>query len=78
MEQTIGQKRVRCNFNPSKDNAIDEIKAKSAELIDFIYTLPPVDEDNFKEHLDLRDLACREIESACMWAVKLATLEFVK
>lgn len=66
VEQTLGQKRVRASFNPSKDNDVDLIKEKTADLIDFVEQL---------KHLDprLAALAQTHFEDAAMWAVKLAT-----
>ena len=32
-EQTLGEKRVRTNFNPSDDSVVSQIKQKTAELI---------------------------------------------
>lgn len=34
MEKTLGQKRVKADFNPAKNDLVDQIKNKSAELID--------------------------------------------
>ena len=68
MEQTItiGEKMVRTSFNPSNDSVVDQIKRKSAELINLIETV--------KE----KDSRCAEygqslIETACMYGVKAAT-----
>jgi hypothetical protein len=33
---TLGQKRVKAEFNPAKDGAVDKIKNKAAELIDLL------------------------------------------
>lgn len=68
MAKTIGEKRVRTEFNPSSQQMVDLIKQKSAELI------------NLCEDLKERDPRCAsiaqtEFESACMWAVKAATAE---
>jgi hypothetical protein len=40
---SIGEDRVRTNFNPSADSVVDRIKQKSAELIDLCETLKPLD-----------------------------------
>lgn len=37
--QTIGEKRVRVEFNPSKDGIVDQIKQTSAELINLMQAL---------------------------------------
>lgn len=34
MSQTLGQLRVGADFNPSKNERVDQIKNKAAELID--------------------------------------------
>lgn len=63
---TVGEVRVRTTFNPSQDSLIDQIKQKTAELI------------NICEELKLKDgrlasIAQTEYENAAMWAVKAAT-----
>ena len=65
-ELTVGEARVRTSFNPSADSVVDQIKQKSAELI------------NLCEGLKLKDarlasIAQTEFETACMYAVKAAT-----
>lgn len=37
--KTLGEARVRTSFNPDNNSLVDQIKQKSAELIDFIYYL---------------------------------------
>jgi hypothetical protein len=63
---SIGARRVRESFNPSKDNLVDKIKRYTADLIDLCEDL---------KHLDprLAAIAQTEYESAAMWAVKAAT-----
>lgn len=63
---TIGEDRVRSNFNTSGDNVVDNIKLKTAELIDMCVEL---------EYLDTRlaKIAQTAYEEAAMWAVKAAT-----
>ena len=39
MKQTLGQRRVKADFNPSKTDLVDQIKNKSAELIDLVEQL---------------------------------------
>lgn len=73
---TLGENRVRTSFNPSKDDAVDEIKQKTAELIDLCEELkliaqkvgPPQN-----EIVRLCALAQTAYEEAAMWAVKAAT-----
>ncbi len=82
MEQTLGQKRVKAEFNPSKDELVDQIKNKTAELIDLLqrmradeasktYEKSP-EEKNIQsgEKFRLISLAQTSYEEAAMWAVK--------
>ncbi len=81
MSQTLGQKRVKAEFNPSKNDLVDQIKNKSAELIDLIESMRKVkfvEEPHLgkvpvafsSEKQRLISLAQTEIENAAMWAVK--------
>lgn len=80
MEQTLGQQRVKADFNPSKTEIIDKIKDKSAELIDLIQLFindekvnpKNVTEKDFNESEKVRcaRIAQLEIETGCMYAVK--------
>lgn len=63
---SIGEQRVRTEFNPSNDGIIDQIKQKTAELINLCETLKEKDGR-------LASLAQTEYETAAMWAVKAAT-----
>jgi hypothetical protein len=64
--ETIGEKRVRLKFNPAKSDTVTTIKTKCAELINLIEEI---------KGLSPREasIAQTEIESACHWAVKVAT-----
>ena len=67
MEQkTIGEARVRTEFNPSSDSLVDQIKQKTAELINICEALKAKDPR-------LASVAQTEYENAAMWAVKAAT-----
>ena len=71
---TLGEERVRVNFNPSGDSAIDELKQKAAELIDLVNELaPPADPAKAGEFKRLVALASTCWEDGAMWAVKAAT-----
>lgn len=82
---TIGEKRVRTEFNPSKDGIVDQIKQKSAELINLMQALrndeaakpendtPAKLNENAGEKLRLVSIAQTTYEEAAMWAVKAAT-----
>jgi len=63
---TIGEQRVRTQFNPSQDSIVDQIKQKTAELINLVETLKEKDGR-------LVSLALTSYEEAAMWAVKAAT-----
>jgi hypothetical protein len=66
-EPTLGQKRVKADFNPAKNDLVDQIKNKSAELIDLIDTMRYPGSIEKKR---LIEIAQTEIETACMYAVK--------
>lgn len=63
---TIGESRVRTSFNPSANGTVDQIKQKTAELIDMCEDLKVKDGR-------LASLAQTAYEEAAMWAVKAAT-----
>ena len=63
---TMGEKRVRLDFNPDGAPTVRSFKARTAHLIDLV------------DHIATRDprlaaLAMTAYEEACMWAVKCAT-----
>jgi hypothetical protein len=66
---SIGEQRVRVDFNVSNNSDVDMIKLAAAELIDRIDTLKGRDPR-------LAALAMTAIEEGAMWAVKLATSEY--
>lgn len=69
---TKGEFRVRTTFNPSASTAVDQIKQKTAEIIDLCDGLhPAVDQEG--ETRRLISLAQTRFEEAAMWAVKAAT-----
>ena len=73
MSQTLGQKRVKAEFNPSKDGHVDVVKNKCAELIDILEEMRVNIQDGQSgtgEKQRLISLAQTEIENAAMWAVK--------
>lgn len=65
---SIGEDRVRTKFNPSADGIVDQLKQKSAELIDLCETLKSKDPR-------LAALAQTSFEEGAMWAVKAATTQ---
>lgn len=83
--QTLGEQRVRTDFNPSKTGLIDQIKQKTAELINLMQAVrndeasktydKSIDAKNevSGEKLRLISLAQTAYEEAAMWAVKSIT-----
>lgn len=80
MEQkikTLGEKRVRVEFNVNNDEYIHLLKQKSAELINLIdqaANYPGWEDETLREWLRLKALAMTSIEEGAMWAVKAATI----
>lgn len=72
--KTLGEKRVRTEFNPSKSGNIEAIKQKTAELINILEAYKT---DESYQHdgevLRLISLAQTAYEEASMWAVKAVT-----
>jgi hypothetical protein len=65
-DKTIGEQRVRIEFNPSNEDSVFQIKQKAAELINICEELKGKDGR-------LASLAQTGFEDAAMWAVKAAT-----
>lgn len=65
-DKTVGEQRVRTEFNPSQNDTVSQIKQKTAELINLVETLKEKDGR-------LASLAQTSYEEAAMWAVKAAT-----
>ena len=63
---TLGDIRVRRDFNPSSNQDVELIKMGTAKLIDFCESLK-------KKDPRLAALAQTAYEEAAMWAVKAAT-----
>ena len=73
-ELTIGEKRVRTEFNPSGVGNVNFIKENSAKLINFCEDMKPKEGEKVEpEKLRLIALAQIAYEEAAMWAVKAAT-----
>lgn len=73
MSQTLGQKRVKADFNPAKNDLVDQIKNKAAELIDLCEQMRVNTQDGQSatgEKHRLIALAQTEFENGAMWAVK--------
>jgi len=75
MIKTLGQERVRVDFNPANSDLVSRLKMKAAEGIDLVET--SIKQDKFKKHnaeaMRLASLAQTAFEEAAMWAVKAAT-----
>ena len=75
---TLGEARVRTDFNVGGTDNVSNIKNKAAELIDLInsemYQDPenPVEEGEF---FRLKSLAMTAIEEGAMWEVKAVTIK---
>lgn len=88
-ELTLGEKRVRVNFNVTGDSQIDTVKKDTAELINLLdrikndevsktYDKPNAESQlqaTSGEKLRLIALAQTTYEEAAMWAVKAITAE---
>jgi len=65
-EPTLGELRVRTDFNIGDNSDVDKIKKATAELINIVHNVKERDPR-------LAALAMTDFESAAMWAVKLVT-----
>lgn len=86
MEKTLGEKRVRTDFNASGSTLVDKFKNKTADLIDLCQAMkndevvkpenksPESFGENAGEKLRLIALAQTAYEEAAMWAEKAATI----
>ncbi len=73
-EPTLGESRVRISFNPSANQLVEEIKRKTAELIDLCDEQYTKGDPKGVEAGRLWHLAMTHFEDAAMWAVKAATI----
>lgn len=74
MDVSIGEQRVRTQFNPLNQDIVSQIKQKSAELINVCEDLKPKNGSMISgEKARLISLAMTAYEEAAMWAVKAAT-----
>ena len=75
---TLGESRVRTDFNAQDNGAVSRIKTNSAELIDIINRMGApegLDTPEENEFFRLKSLAMTAIEEGAMWAVKAATIK---
>lgn len=73
-EKSLGEKRVRVDFNVSQSGNVYALKSQSAKLIDILeeYKNDPRNEID-GEAVRLIATAQTKIEEAAMWAVKAVT-----
>ncbi len=75
--KTLGEKRIRTDFNVSGDSKVLQIKMGAAALLDLINDTPEP-EGLSKEYLGefkrLKAKALTNLETAAMYAVKMATV----
>jgi hypothetical protein len=70
-ELTFGEKAVGLTFNPSNNEAVQQIKEKCAALIDNLNDFRNATEDG--EVKRMLSVAITEAQTAQMWAVKAVT-----
>lgn len=70
---TLGEYRVRTQFNPSQEALVDQLKQKYAELIDLLagYRAGVARDDAETQRVVAQ--AMTVTEDAAMWAVKAVT-----
>ena len=68
---SLGEYRVRTQFNPSDDSVVQNIKERMAETLNYINeNIKPGDNGEIAR---LKSLALTSLEESAMWAVKAAT-----
>lgn len=75
--KSLGEQRVRIDFNVSGNSKIDEIKQAGANFINLInsLTLPEGIESHPSEWHRLKALALTSAEEATQWSVKAITIQ---
>lgn len=73
-EKSLGEKRIRTEFNPSKAGNVEFLMQQSAEIIDVLeaYKTDPRNEVD-GEKARLIAMAQTKYEEAAMWGVKAVT-----
>ena len=71
--KSLGECRVRTEFNPSAVGNVNFIKEKTAELINVCDDLRAKEGVDLREKVRLIEIAQTAYEEAAMWAVKAAT-----
>lgn len=84
--KTLGEKRVRTDFNITSSGEIDKIKQSTAELINYLEAIrnDEVSKTYDKSHEQMQELSGEKLrlialaqtayEEASMWAVKAVTI----
>jgi hypothetical protein len=70
-EKTLGEIRIRIDFNESGNSTVNDIKRNSAQMIDLLKHLQTDAGQSEKNRLIA--IAQTKYEEAAMWAVKAAT-----
>jgi len=70
-EMTFGEKAVGLTFNPSNNEAVQQLKEKAAAFIDNCNDFRNATEDNKVKRM--LSVAITEAQTAQMWAVKAVT-----
>jgi hypothetical protein len=68
---SLGEDRVRVTFNPGNNDAVAELKQRTAELIDIVEALKAEGQPELNR---LVALAQTCFEDGAMWAVKAMTM----
>jgi hypothetical protein len=73
-ELTFGEKPVGLTFNPSNDEAVQQIKERFAAVIDTLNDYRNATDDG--EGKRMLSVAITEVQTAQMWGVKAVTWKF--
>ena len=73
---TLGEKRIRTDFNPSNNDDVSTLKANCAFIINSMH--PCMEDADNKEVRRLVALGHTAIEEAAMWYVKALTAKDVE
>lgn len=76
---TIGEKRIRTEFNPGNNNMVQNFKERYAHLMNDLegikdFNVPGLEPTKDPEKLRLIALAMTSLEESAMWAVKALTI----
>lgn len=75
--RSLGEKRIRTEFNMSNSDSVAKIKQSTAEIINHLEEMRVEyqmnNSENDTEFLELINISQRKYEEAAMWAVKAYT-----